>query len=282
MEPFQMLHRGIFRAGSPFHWATVTDLNAATRPHTHDFYEVFVIAEGRILHEVNGTGEVLQACDMELVRPNDRHCYRRRSGEACRFINMAFTPALAYDAFRYVDHGFQRWVDGRPGPCRTAVEPAQVEELARVIQTVNALPDGTGEARFRRLKLVLFDLLGAFAYGENGDDGLPPWLAALVERMGAVEHFTAGLPALYGLSSRTPEHLSRSFRRYLMTTPTDFINGLRLNYVRNMLVTTDLPVAEILAMAGFNSVSHGNHLFRDAYKMAPSEYRKSHGGALVP
>lgn len=282
LDAHKMMHNGIFRVGSPFHWAVITDLNASSKPHTHDFYEVFVITDGRILHEANGREELMQACGMALVRPDDRHCYRRAEGTACRFINLAFTPAVAYDAFRYLDHNFQRRLDGLPHPMYSTVEPQQAEELCEALRVVSALPDSAAAARNHRLKLALFGLLAAFIREEADNEEIPRWLAALTGRMQTLERFAVGLPALYELSRYTAEHLSRSFRRYLNTTPTNYINSLRLNYVRNMLETTDLCVAEILAMAGFNSVSHGNHLFRLQYGMPPSEYRRSHSRALVP
>jgi len=49
-----------------------------------------------------------------------------------------------------------------------------------------------------------------------------------------------------------------------------------------MLVDTDLGVAEISAMAGFESISHMNHLFRAACGMTPSEYRRRNRRIVIP
>ena len=57
-------------------------------------------------------------------------------------------------------------------------------------------------------------------------------------------------------------------------TITDFLNHYRLGYAAQLLATTDDPVTLIADLAGFNNRSYFNRLFRERYKLTPSEYRK--------
>ena len=57
-------------------------------------------------------------------------------------------------------------------------------------------------------------------------------------------------------------------------TVTDFLNHYRLGYAAQLLATTDDPVTLIADLAGFNNRSYFNRLFRERYKLTPSEYRK--------
>ena len=57
-------------------------------------------------------------------------------------------------------------------------------------------------------------------------------------------------------------------------TLTDFLNHYRLGYAALLLATTDDAVTLIADLAGFNNRSYFNRLFRERYKLTPSEYRK--------
>ena len=57
-------------------------------------------------------------------------------------------------------------------------------------------------------------------------------------------------------------------------TVNDFINRYRLEHVARLLKTTDEPIAIIGEMAGIPSRATLARLFRNAYGMTPTEYRK--------
>ena len=57
-------------------------------------------------------------------------------------------------------------------------------------------------------------------------------------------------------------------------TLTDFLNHYRLGYAALLLATTDDAVTLVADLAGFNNRSYFNRLFRERYKLTPSEYRK--------
>ncbi|MBR1548661.1 MAG: helix-turn-helix transcriptional regulator [Prevotella sp.] len=58
-------------------------------------------------------------------------------------------------------------------------------------------------------------------------------------------------------------------------TITDFLNHQRLGYAAHLLATTSDAVTLIADRAGFNNRSYFNRLFRERYKLTPSEYRKA-------
>lgn len=57
-------------------------------------------------------------------------------------------------------------------------------------------------------------------------------------------------------------------------TVNDFLNHHRLGYAAQLLVTTNDAVTLIADLSGFNNRSYFNRLFRERYKLTPSEFRK--------
>lgn len=102
---------------------------------------------------------------------------------------------------------------------------------------------------------------------------LPAWFSELLEKMERRENYTTGLPCLLALANMSQEHLTRSFRRYIGMTPTEYINGKRLSLAAQLLLQGDMPVIEICGACGFNSLSRFYRLFTERYGCAPKAFR---------
>ena len=57
-------------------------------------------------------------------------------------------------------------------------------------------------------------------------------------------------------------------------TISDFLDDWRVRHAARLLANTDDPIGLVTEMSGFASRSHFNTLFREHFKMTPSEYRK--------
>ena len=86
------------------------------------------------------------------------------------------------------------------------------------------------------------------------------------------ENYTTGLSRLLALANMSQEHLTRSFRRYIGMTPTEYINGKRLSLAAQLLCRGH-AVIEICGACGFNSLSRFYRLFTERYGCAPKAFR---------
>jgi AraC family cel operon transcriptional repressor len=103
---------------------------------------------------------------------------------------------------------------------------------------------------------------------------IPQWLRWLSLEMLKKEHFKKGLPALYKLSGKSPEHLSRSCKKYLNKTPSKLVNDIRLEHSAKLLTTTNIPIIDISSDCGFESLSYFYRRFREHYGLSPRKFRK--------
>ncbi|RDK00942.1 GlxA family transcriptional regulator [Paraburkholderia lacunae] len=77
---------------------------------------------------------------------------------------------------------------------------------------------------------------------------------------------------LVGLSQR---QLQRMFKAYLNVSSTHHYLTLRLKHARDLLRTTDAPIAHVTASSGFNSPCRFSKAYRAQFGLAPSDERKS-------
>jgi AraC-like DNA-binding protein len=69
--------------------------------------------------------------------------------------------------------------------------------------------------------------------------------------------------------------LERRFKKYLCKTPKQFINEIRLENARRMLIETPMPIAEIAYRCGFSEHSYFSRQFKLLFGTLPSELRQN-------
>lgn len=102
---------------------------------------------------------------------------------------------------------------------------------------------------------------------------------ALVERAAAYlrAHYAEPLclDALLEIAPVSKSYLLRLFRRYMGTTPYNFLLCTRVTQAKELLVLTDLPVKEIARRTGFSGESNFSTRFSAMAGQSPLQYRKS-------
>ena len=103
--------------------------------------------------------------------------------------------------------------------------------------------------------------------------GRPRWLQRVIEYL----HDNIGSPAtlvhLAAVGEVHPTHLARTFRRWLGCTPGEYARRQQVDYVRRVLVTTNMSISDIAAAAGFFDQSHLCRVFKQHEGLTPTRYR---------
>ncbi len=74
----------------------------------------------------------------------------------------------------------------------------------------------------------------------------------------------------------SPTYLSRTFKKIMGTTYSDYIKSVRINNSIYYLLNTDENITEIATQAGFNSSNHFCKTFKDTMGISPLKYRQSY------
>ncbi|MCU7494440.1 MAG: AraC family transcriptional regulator [Ignavibacteria bacterium] len=267
------------------HYAFHRSLKNITVPHRHDFYEFFIIIRGSVIHKINGKSELLSEGTLVFIRPDDVHYYEKSTSEVCELVNLAFPPKAVSELFSYLGEGFMA---GRllkaENPPHVLLTAGEKDFVVEKLEELNTLPRKNKEEIKTRQRILLLEIFTRYFQLEKIEkkSAVPTWLKELCRLLQEKENFNRGIPWLQERSQRSPEHLCRAFRKFLNTTPTEFINELRLNYAANVLSSTDLEIIEVSARAGFENLSHFYHLFKEKYGLSPGEFRKQHKTSMIP
>ncbi len=238
--------------------------NLTTTAHTHNYHEVFIVLQSPVVHYCNEKKEILSKNTMLLIRPEDCHYYSRE-GDGI-FLNVAFKSEYFYEITKLLSISSFSPV---------LLSQAECDDIVNRFNLISGM-DWKDDYTRIVLKQTLVYLLSLFARPNLQINTYPQWFSSLLDELSQTINFTQGLEKLYSLSPCTKEHTTRSFKKFLNLTPTRYLNNLKLNYAKNLLVSSGYSVTDICFAAGFNDTSYFFVLFKEKYNCSPVEYRRKY------
>lgn len=101
----------------------------------------------------------------------------------------------------------------------------------------------------------------------------PAWLDGVRAFIDANYRGSLNLGSLARTARVHPAHLSKSFSRSFGCTIGDYVRGLRIDFARRQMESSELTLSEIAIAAGFADQSHFTKTFKRIVGKSPSEYR---------
>lgn len=157
----------------------------------------------------------------------------------------------------------------------TLIKPGSSDRFKKMLRGIfEAMTENESREKLSQLAYTLLTELAA----EHHRDGtkLPDEMKRLKNYLSI--HFRQPLTIedmadFCGCSKST---LIRRFKESFGTTPLNFINALRMERAKAMLLENKLPVKEIAFQCGFSTASHFGVIFRKLHDISPAAYRRSH------
>lgn len=248
-------------------------------PHSHDYYEIFIVAKGIITHMVNGKIYRFPEGSLVFIRPDDVHTniYDDSKSIDIAFINLAFSRATARHLFEYLfDEDTVKTLLYCDTPPHVILDKSDRKNIISQINELNSQDRNDSKAIKLRTRVILANVFSYFVTTNSDDDKnqTPPWLSTLLEQMKKPENFSEGTDKMVTLSKKSREHLCRSFKKYYSITVTEYINDLKINYASNLLINTNKPIIDICFECGFQSMSYFYRVFKQKNGDTPHKYRE--------
>ncbi len=90
-------------------------------------------------------------------------------------------------------------------------------------------------------------------------------------------HRQISIDELAELAHLSVSALERHFKKHLAKTPNQFINEVRLENARKLLIETQLPISQVAYQCGFSEPSYFSKQFRRLFGEIPSQMRSQLG-----
>jgi len=265
----------IFDSESGFFIAdTVFSGTQKTGVHTHDFYEFFILRQGELIHHHNQDTYTLKPGEICFIHPTDQHYFQATpEGIPAIITNVAFTMGEYELARNYLQcPGFESLpvAERKVMPDNNSLS-ALLAGFENLFKQAGAASTPDLQFLFRALLIQALVIMNKKPL--QTDTPLPHWLSSACHQMEKAQNYQKGIPSFVELSGKTQEHLTRSLKKYLNSTPSEFINNIRLLEAARQLRNTTKPVSEIVFETGFENPSYFNRLFKAKYGQSPGKYR---------
>ena len=243
--------------------------------HTQDFHEMLWVQNGSVrLHTSSGKHDLREG-DLLFISPDQPHGLQGR-GEASLVVSLAVRPGVINAIGNRHDDlaGVAFWGRG------LEIAHRDIRQLAALNHAALELERSPRRKLF--LEAFLLPLLVALDRPPEGlSPDAPDWLISACTAAQNPDVFRDGAAGFVASTGRAHPHVSRTMRRFLGITPSDYVNAQRMAYAARRLTGTSDPLAEIAADCGIPNLSHFHKLFLTSHGETPQRYRRARQRELV-
>lgn len=203
----------------------------------------------------------------------DHHYYECLSGQEWEFLWLHFNGQSALGYFEeFMKNGFH---------ILNGLDSFFMESTLRRILSLTLKKDLHSEILVSSLIVQILTQLLIQNSSENlGLGFMPPYLKSILKEMENRFQEPLTLDLLSEKFGVSKFHLSREFKRYIGTTPNEYLILTRLNHAKELLKYSETTVEEIAYACGFHHVSHFINLFKKHEKTTPLQYRREWGNVV--
>lgn len=231
--------------------------------HSHDFFEIFIVLEGRFVHWFNGSMQLLEKGDMQLVKPFDIHSFEGASEKMSVLYNLAFSEEI-YNKLRHIIE-----METYDYTSVVRLPSYQYKTLRSHIDLMRSDKISNYQCLLSVLQAYNFGLLSNAVRHCDKSNNVHTWLKKSMNQMESLENLRIGLSRFVELTGKSQEHLSRTMKSCFGITATQWINEHRLEASKNLLITTNMPIIDILYEVGFESESYFYRLYKKHFGQTP-------------
>lgn len=233
--------------------------------HSHDFYELYVVTQGSLIHDYNGRQIALEKGAMQLIHPLDIHRYEGHGNQSNTLVNIAFSGQVHDELCQFLS--ITKELGGL-----VQLKPYQVDLLNHRLTLV--------DHKALTLKQLLIGLYLDYycqplTHRQVADnDTVPYWLKKAMNLMLLPENLHLGLNRFVELSGKSKEHLARTVKRLFGITAGRWVSDHRLEYAKILIHESEATILELAFEVGFNSESYFYRQYKAYFGITPSEERQ--------
>lgn len=248
--------------------------------HSHEFYELVVVASGKGTHLLQAESRPLQEGMVFFIKPGTVHGYADIEGLVLYDVligEKAFSGHLPdlreVSGFREV---FLQEDSNLPLVRLSGHQLSEILSLVGAIKKESEGQDyGNGAAALAYAKLLqLMILICRFYTSRKGtvyqED---PRLQDIIAYMEKHLDRSISLEELVGVSNMSASTLNRQFKLSTGWSPVDFHIHRRIAYASTLLLTTNLSIERISEKTGFSDANYFARQFRSHMQMSPRQYK---------
>ena len=244
--------------------------------HTHVYYEMVYVREGEVAMTIQSREYHVTAGSLVFLNQFDEHSTRLLSGTYKRYyLRIPPTQLQAFHNDVLLKSVFRLRTSTFPYILSTGdAKPRFDNYFAMILDAYQRGGPYTDERLDALVTLVLTD-----AQNIRPDMFAPPNALSFLPIQDILDELDQQFAEQFSLSDLarryhvSPGCLSSHFHEQVGMSPMQYVTQRRLTHARVLLIKTNLTVAKIAALCGYNDVSNFVRRFRQQYHTTPLQFR---------
>lgn len=239
------------------------------RPEGCHWYQLNICSRGRGQLEMQGKQYEIKEGDSLIIYPDIPHSYRAVDGKM-------IVSWIAFDGFQV--NSMLKSIGIETSGIYSL---SNGEEIHKAIRKTLDLSEYEMTEQGIRGSLDVYNFLLTLLRGYESDNDGAGMNETLEKIRPALDYMNRHLSEQIGIEDMaasvniSPQHFCLLFKTALNQRPFEYLNSLRLNHSKNLLIDNpDIAVKEISARSGYSGHSYFCQLFKKQERLTPAEFRK--------
>lgn len=234
---------------------------------THDYYEMTIVDQGELEHDIDGQAIIARKHDCLLYFPNQQHSQRVKQEGVTTYLSILFQA-----------HGIDESLKNQL--IHLSSQQTHLIEKMVELSTKPHTPYFADEMILLFRQMILYMLRyensqhaePSTSMRENYESELFQTIIDYLHQHVEEHHQVQDLTVRFSLSRSTLQLL---FKKYTNMTPKNYINHLRLKRSKILIKESKMSLSEIATELGYGSLQYFSRAFSQQYGISPSHYAKS-------
>lgn len=234
---------------------------------THDYYEMTIVDQGELEHEIDGQTIIARKHDCLLYFPNQHHSQRVKQEGVTTYLSILFQA-------KGIDETLKNQL------IHLSSQHTHLIEKMVELSTKPSSPYFADEMILLFRQMILYMLKyehsqhaePSTSMRENYESELFQTIIDYLHQHVEQHHQVQDLTVRFSLSRSTLQLL---FKKYTNMTPKNYINHLRLKRSKILIKESKMSLSEIATELGYGSLQYFSRAFSQQYGISPSHYAKS-------
>lgn len=245
--------------------------------HDHADWEILLVLQGTIQHHINGTSEILTAGTGCLIGPRDTHSlsYPNKKRTDFQGVSIIVRDCFLRNFLQMYAAMLYEEILNHKDPLYFSISHNSIEKYTNMLLSIQNYNTEQKSHCQQQCNIVFTYLILKIMEQQSSPSPLPDELKNFVRQL---NNPAISKEQRLELQKQVPysySQLARVFKKHLHCTITQYVNQVKLNYAKELLSSTDIPISQIAENLQFESSAHFHTLFKRMFNITPLKYRKN-------